>query len=183
MRRTVLVTLLIVGLALFTGCSKDQEKTDLQNQVTQLTEQVAQLEAQNADLKTQLDEAVLKLSNERQQASDLQKAMEVRLLHHPLTEITISPSVAIENGWMIVDGEHTFTLAGHTGASKVVFYWAESGNDFKPQQLGVDTNVKDGWTWTGSLLPGHMRALWAEAYYPGGVKIQSAVLPLRSGGK
>lgn len=183
MKRTILVTLLIAALTFAAGCSKDKEKADLRSQVATLQEQVTQLEGENKDLRAQIDQATLKLADENRQSEDLQKALEVRLLHHPMTEFTVTPSVATENGWLMVDGEHTFTLNGHTGATKVTFYWAEDRDDFKPQQLGVDSNSKDGWSWKGALPSGNLRALWAEVQYPGGVKVQSGVLPLRSSGK
>lgn len=184
MKRAVLVALLIGAVALTAGCSKkDQEKEDLRNEVTMLKEQVTQLENQNKELKTQLDEAILKNTDQTRQTEDQQKALELRLIHHPLSEFTINPAAATEGGWLMVDGERTFTLTGHTGATKVTFYWGESSNDFKPQQLGVDSNGKDGWSWKGSLPFGNMRAFWAEVQYPGGVTVRSGVLPLRSTGK
>lgn len=183
MKRTVLVTLLIAALAFATGCSKDKEKAELRSQVATLQEQVTQLEGQTKDLKNQLDQATLKTADDKRQAEDMQKAMEVRLLHHPMNEFTITPSVATENGWLMVDGEHTFTLNGHTGATKVTFFLGEERDGFKPQQLGVDSNSKDGWSWKGALPSGNMRAFWAEVQYPGGVTVKSGVLPLRSSGK
>lgn len=183
MRRTVLVTLLIAALALVAGCGKDKEKVDLRSQVATLQEQVTQLETETKDLKNQLDQATLKMTDEKRQGEDLEQALDVRLLHHPLTEFTISPSAATENGWLILDGQRTFTLSGHEGATKVVFYWAQASDDFKPQQLAVDSNGEDGWSWSGALPSGNMRAFWAEVQYPGGVKVQSGVLPLRSSGK
>ncbi|MFZ5814931.1 MAG: hypothetical protein ACOY93_06465 [Bacillota bacterium] len=184
MKRAVLAALVVAAMVLSVGCSKkDTEKEDLRSQVAALQEQVTKLEKERNDLKSQLDQVTLKSTDEQRQAEDLQKALEVRLLHHPLTEFTIEPAVITESGWLMVDGEHTYKLAGHSGASKVVFFWAEAGNDFRPQQLGEDTNGANGWSWTGSLPFGNQRAFWAEIHYPGGVKVMSGVLPLRSSGK
>lgn len=183
MRRTVLVTLLIAVMAIFTGCSKDTEKEELRQQVTELQDQVKELETQNQDLKSQLDQAALKLADQNQLKDDLAKALETRLLHHPLSEFSISPSVSTDNGWLLVDGEHTYTLGGYSGASKVLFYWADESNAFKPTEAGADSNGTNGWSWTGTLPPGNMRAFWAEAHYPGNVVVKSGVLPLRSTGK
>lgn len=182
-KRTVRVTLLILALALMAGCSKDKEKEALRSQVATLEEQVKRLETQANDLKSQLDQAVLRSANQLRQAEDVQKALELRLMHHPLSEFSITPSVPTEDGWLVVDGEHTYTLAGHTGATRVAFYWAEASNDFIPQQLGVDANGQDGWSWTANLPFGSMRAFWAEVQYPAGVTVKSGVLPLRSTGK
>lgn len=183
MKRSVLVAALIALLALSTGCSKKKETEALQKQVTTLQEQVTELEGKNQELQTQLDRALLKNATQRHDLEDLQQALEVRLRNHPLTEFSISPEVRNENGWLLVDGAHTFTLVGHEQASKVLFFWAEAGDNFKPQALGQDTTGKDGWSWTGSLTPGHVRAFWAEIHYPNGVMIKSSALPLRSSGK
>lgn len=183
MRRSVLVAALILLLALSTGCSKKKETEALKEQVTALQAQVTALEGEKQELQNQLDRAVLKNTTQRHDLEDLQKALEVRLMHHPLSEFSISPQVHSENGWLLVDGAHTFTLNGHEHATKVQFFWAEAGDNFKPQSLDQDTNGKDGWTWTGSLTPGHVRAFWAEVHYPGGVVIKSSALPLRSSGK
>ncbi len=183
MKRTLTVTLLIAALVVFTGCSKDKEKENLRSEVTALQEQVTQLESQNKDLKAQLDQATLKTADEKRQAEDLTKALETRLIHQEMTDFEISPAVPNESGWLIVDGEHTYTLTGHTAATKVTFYWADGNESYKPNLLGEDTNGKDGWSWKGTLPFGNMRAFWAEVQYPGGLTVNSAVLPLRSGGK
>lgn len=183
MKRTVLATLLIVAVALMAGCSKDKEKEALRSEVATLGEQVKQLETQIKDLQSQLDQATLKNTDQARQSEDLEKALQLRLMHHPLSEFTITPSAPTEGGWLLVDGERTYTLAGHSGATKVTFYWADSSNDYKPQQLAVDSNGKDGWSWAGNLPSGLMRAFWAEVQYPGGVTVKTGVLPLRSTGK
>lgn len=183
MKRFVLVTLLMVSVALMAGCSKNKETEALRSQVTTLQAQVKELESQTTDLRSQLDRATLKNTQQQREAEDEQKALEVRLMHQPLSEFTIAPSVPTEGGWLMVDGLHSYTLNGHAGASRVAFYWADSTNDFKPQQLGVDTDGTDGWSWAFNLPSGNMRALWAEVQYPGGVTVKSAVLPLRSTGK
>jgi len=178
-----MVVLMFAALIVITGCSKDKEKENLRSEVSTLQEQVTRLETENKDLKAQLDQATLKNADEKRQSEDLTKALEARLIHQELNQFQITPALPTDSGWLIADGEHTYTLSGHKAATQVTFYWADGSDSYKPRLLGQDKNGADGWSWKGTLPFGNMRAFWAEIEYPGGITVHSAVLPLRSGGK
>lgn len=177
----VLLALAVVA-ATVTGCSK--EKTVPETEFAAVQNRVRELEAVEKDLREQLDKFGLKAAESQQSLKDEALAMETRLMHQPLTNIAVKPAAPVENGWLLIDGERTYTLQGFAGAQKVRFNWAPAGaGAATPELLGEDTKGSDGWSWTGTLRPGNMKALWAEVEYAGGVKVTSAVLPIRSPGK
>jgi cell division protein FtsB len=184
-RHTGLLVILLVSFALLSaGCSKNKQKqASLQGEIAALQAQIKQIETKNNDLVGEAEKAALRAAEEKRQLEEALKAYEMRLMHNPFDAFKIEPNVPIENGWMLIDGDRSFTLLDHTGATKVSFYWANSGTGLKPQLLGEDTNEKDGWVWKGSLPFGAAKAFWAEVHYPGGIKVTSSVLPIRSAGK
>lgn len=182
--RTALLTLVVAALAVTSaGCSKEKEKTELQGQIAQLESRIKEMETKAKEAADLADKASLQMANEKRELEEELKASQVRLMHHPIEEITVQPAASMENGWLIIDGQRTYTLSGHTGATRVRFYWADAEGDRKANLLGEDTYGADGWSWTGTLPFGTTKAFWAEVQYPGGVKTVSAALPVRSGGK
>lgn len=184
-RHTRLLVILLVTFALFSaGCSKNKEKqASLEGEIAALQAQIKQIETKNNDLASEAEKAALKVAEEKRQLEEALKAYELRLMHNPFDAFRIEPNVPIENGWMLIDGDRSFILLGHTGATKVNFYWADSATGLRPQLLGEDTNGNNGWVWKGSLPFGAAKAFWAEVHYSGGVKVNSPVLPIRSAGK
>lgn len=185
MKRPVsLAMVLLVAVALIgAGCSKASKEAKLQGTAAELQAQVQKLETSNKDLQEQMARGALKAEEERRLAEDLLRAHQVRLMHASADAIRVEPAGPIDNGWMILDGERTYTLPGHAGASKARFFWADANDSLKPQLLGEDTTGKDGWSWKGIVPFGNMKAFWAEIHYPGGVVVNSPVLAMRNGGK
>lgn len=183
-RPVTLAMILLVTVALFgAGCSKSTKEAKLQGAAAELEAQVQKLESSSKDLQEQMAKAALKAEEERRLAEDLLRAHQIRLMHSAADAFRVEPAGPTDNGWLILDGERTFTLTGHTGASKVRFYWADANGGLKPQLLGEDTVSTNGWAWKGVLPFGNMKAFWAEVHYPGGVIVNSSVLAIRNGGK
>lgn len=185
-RSFILMTVALVALSLVaSGCSSKakKEKAALQGEIAGLQAQVKQLEDQEKSARSETEKAALKTAEERVHREEFIKALELRLMHNPLEEFKIEPYAGTENGWLIIDGERTFTLFGHPGATKVQFYWVDKGAAGTPQLLGEDSAGKDGWAWRGTLPYGIMKAFWAEIHYSGGLTVKSGVLPIRHGGK
>lgn len=176
------LTILTIAALALTGCSKDkQSKETLQGEIAQLKTELKQSEDRQKQLTSDADKAALKASEEKVLLEDALKAFELRTLLQRPDAFRIEPFAPTDNGWLIIDGEHAYTLFGYPEATKVVFYWAVPKSE--PQKLGEDTTGKDGWTWRGTIPPGNLRAFFAEIHYPAGIKVFSPVLALRSGGK
>jgi outer membrane murein-binding lipoprotein Lpp len=179
---TFSLALLVSTALLVAGCSKDQTK-QLQTQVSQLQTQVQGLEAQQQAAKTDADKAALAAADEKRRLEDQAAALEARLMHQPLDAWTINPAAVPENGWLLLDGDRTYTLKGYPEARAVRFYFEAYGQNKAPVLLGQDTSGQDGWSWTGPLPAANLKTVWAEIEYAGGVKVTSPVLPIRSAGK
>lgn len=186
MRRwTVLGVALVVTVGLMvSGCGKDKKAvTNLQGELAQAQVKVKQLEERQKELLDQANKVGLQHQQERMLLESAMKAMQVRLIHNPLEEFKVEPYAALENGWLILDGERTFTLFGYPEANLVRFYWSDGGPGSKGTLLGEDRNGKDGWSWRGALPVHPVKAFWAEIHYPGNIVAKSAVLPIMSPGK
>lgn len=186
MRRfpTAGLALLVAAGLVVAGCGKEKKSlSNLQGEVAQLEAKVRQVEDRNKEMLAQADQAALKAQQEKAQLEDNIKSLQLRLMHHPMEEFKVEPYVTIENGWLIMDGPHTFTLYGYPDASKVRFFWADGTAGLTPQLLGEDTDGKNGWSWSGTLPFGPVKTFWAEIQFSGGSKTVSSVLPVRSGGK
>lgn len=176
------VAVLMMAALSLTGCSKDkQTKESLQGEIAQLQSQAKQAEEKQKQLASDAEKAALRAAEERVLLEDQIKALQIRTLLQRPEAFRIEPFAPSENGWLIIDGERTYTLFGYPEAQKVVFYWAVPASE--AQKLGEDTNGKDGWTWRGTIPPGNLRAFFAEIHYAGGIKTFSPVLAIRSGGK
>jgi outer membrane murein-binding lipoprotein Lpp len=188
MKRGIAVGLALLAAAalLVAGCSKEKEKQkQLEAQVSQLQAQVQGLETQRQTAKADADQAALKSADDKRQMEENAASLQTRLMLQPLNAWEIRPGSLQENGWLIIDGDRTYNLNGYEGARTVRFFFAQyvQNQDPKPTLLGEDTNGSDGWSWTGPLPSGNMKAVWAEVAYGSGVKVNSPVLPIRAGGK
>lgn len=186
MRRWVMALLLVLLASLFlVGCGKKEktEKQALEVENARLQAQVKQLEAKQSELTEAAQRAALKNTDELLKLEDALLALKLRVMHVPLEQFRILPEPVYDNGWAVISGVHTFTLLAHANATKVQFYWADATTGLAPRLLSEDSNGKDGWSYTGVLPFSTRHALWAEVHYPNGLKVTSAVLPLRSAGK
>lgn len=184
-RQAGFIFILLLALALVaTGCSKSKDKEqELRTEIAQLEAQLKQAENRNKDVAEQAEKAALKAAEDMRQLEETLNAFKTRLIHNETEAFKIDPAAPAENGWLLIDGERTFTLLGHANATKVSFYWADGNAGMRPQLLAEDTNGRDGWTWKGILPFSTMKAFWAEAHYPGNIKIISPVLPIKNAGK
>lgn len=186
MKRLTLVLCLIVMAVVMSGCSSKKEKEAnqaLNVEVAKLRAEIIQLEAKQADLTAEVQRATLRASDDKVLVDERLKAADMRLIHQGLDKFRVNPAPMNENGWMLVSGEHTYTLLGFPDASLVKFFWADGQAGLSPRLLGEDTSGSDGWSFTGTVPFSIAHALWAEVHYPGGIKTTSAVLPLRTAGK
>lgn len=186
MRRSwFLILALTAALALFgTGCSKAKKEADtLRGQLAEAQSQMKQAEERQKELLAQIDKSQLERAQEKVRADEAQRALQLRLMHSPLEAFKVEPYAPQENGWLVIDGERTYTLYGYPEASKVRFFWADANTGLKSQLLGEDSDGRNGWAWQGVLPYGLAKAFWAEIHYPGGVTAFSPVLPIRNGGK
>lgn len=183
MKRGAALTLAILAAVTLTisGCSKKKSTENLQGEIAQLQAQLKQAEEKQKQVVEDAERAALKAAEEKVILDDAIRALQMRTLLQRTDAFKVEPFAPTENGWMIIDGQHTFTLLGYPEAQKVVFYWAVPNSE--PQKLGEDSNAKDGWVWQGTIPPGNMRAFFAQVHYAGGISTYSPVLALRSGGK
>ncbi len=181
-RGTLLAVAVLAALTLtVTGCSKKKSPENLQGEIARLQADLKLAEDKNKQLVQDAERAALKASEEKVTLEDAIRALQMRTMLQRTDTFKVEPFAPTENGWLIIDGEHTYTLQGYADAQKVVFFWAVPNSE--PQKLGEDTNGKDGWTWRGTIPPGNMRAFFAQVHYAGGVSTYSPVLAMRSGGK
>lgn len=186
MRRRFAMALALALLAavalLAAGCSKKKDE-ETEKSLAEAKARAEELQTKLAELTKQIQDGGLKAAEERRLLEEATRAYEIRLMHQRTDEFKVEPYSPTENGWLVLDGPHTFTLQGHPKATKVQFYWANGNSGLNPELLGEDASGADGWSWHGSLPPGNSKAFWAEVHYPGGIKVTSAVLAVRSGGK
>jgi|GEM_PF-2699658 len=178
---SVLAVILVALVILTTGCSK--EKKQQAEEITKLQGQVKELETQLEQKKKQQADEGLKAAVDQRTMEEKMDAMQVRLLHQFTEQLTVAPAAQVDNGWFLVSGERTVTLKGNEKAAKVRFYLTDPAGGAAQELLGEDTNGSDGWSWSGPLSLGGTKALWAEAEYAGGVRLKSAVLPMKHLGK
>lgn len=184
-RSATLILALTAALVLFgTGCSKAKTESDtLRGQLAEAQTQAKQAEERQKELLAQIDKSQLERAQEKVKADEAQRSLQLRLIHSPLEAFKVEPYASVENGWLVIDGERTYTLYGYPEAARVRFFWADANTGLKAQLLGEDSDGRNGWSWQGTLPFGIAKAFWAEIQYPTGVTAISPVLPVRNGGK
>jgi len=186
MKHLTWILCICVVVVVGAGCGAKKEKEAIQAlnvEVAQLRAEIKQLESKQAEQLAEAQRAGLKASDEKVSIDERLKAANLRLIHQGLDQFRVTPVPTHENGWLLVSGEHTYTLLGFSDASFVKFYWADGQVGLSPQLLGEDRSGANGWSFTGTVPLSIAHALWAEIHYPGGISTTSSVLPLRNAGK